>query len=224
MVQHGSLFVTSFVFLMGLLFKVEGVTSESGVYDALSVIMLLLCVGFIVWWLYEMFSRVALKVCGRRSGVVVKGALPSVGGDTSDSGRGAVSGGRIGAAVVGHIGVVAPDESQPRTSATTAVNPLYRRGGGSDRGDAKGAAHDVAESRSGGGGGSAGAAAGAHGPDVSASAGSVTRPDARTAIVNPMHVRRHRTAAAAAASASSDGSARGDVDALTMYFNSSRAK
>jgi hypothetical protein len=29
LVQHGALFVTSFVFLMGLLFKVDGVSSSS---------------------------------------------------------------------------------------------------------------------------------------------------------------------------------------------------
>ena len=32
--QHGALFVTSFMFLMGLLFKVEGVSSSSGTYTA----------------------------------------------------------------------------------------------------------------------------------------------------------------------------------------------
>ena len=47
--QHGSLFVTSFVFLMGLLFKVEGVADGGGTYDGLAWIMLLLCCGFIVF-------------------------------------------------------------------------------------------------------------------------------------------------------------------------------
>jgi hypothetical protein len=55
--QHGSLFVTSFVFLMGLLFKVRGVSSSSPTYNSLSVIMLLLCVAFMAGW-------VSLVVCG----------------------------------------------------------------------------------------------------------------------------------------------------------------
>jgi hypothetical protein len=46
--QHGALFVTSFVFLMGLLFKVDGVSSSSGTYSALSGVMLTLCAGLIV--------------------------------------------------------------------------------------------------------------------------------------------------------------------------------
>jgi hypothetical protein len=48
--QHGALFVTSFVFLMGLLFKVEGVTSSSGTYSALSGIMVMLCTVFMAAW------------------------------------------------------------------------------------------------------------------------------------------------------------------------------
>ena len=49
--QHGSLFVTTFVFLMGLLFKVNGVASSSTSYTALSAVMLALCVCFVVAWL-----------------------------------------------------------------------------------------------------------------------------------------------------------------------------
>jgi hypothetical protein len=48
--QHGALFVTSFVFLMGLLFKVDGVSSSSGTYSALSGIMVTLCVAFMTAW------------------------------------------------------------------------------------------------------------------------------------------------------------------------------
>jgi hypothetical protein len=65
MVQHASLFVTSFVFLMGLLFKVEGVSGSSPTYEALSVIMLLLCIAFVAWWCYEMFSQVFAKAYRR---------------------------------------------------------------------------------------------------------------------------------------------------------------
>ncbi len=49
--QHGSLFVTSFVFLMGLLFKVQGVSASSPSYATVSSVMLLLCAGFIAIWL-----------------------------------------------------------------------------------------------------------------------------------------------------------------------------
>jgi hypothetical protein len=48
--QHGALFVTSFVFLMGLLFKVDGVSSSSSTYSALSGIMVTLCAAFIAAW------------------------------------------------------------------------------------------------------------------------------------------------------------------------------
>ncbi len=48
--QHGALFVTSFVFLMGLLFKVEGVSSSTVTYGALSGIMVALCAAFIAAW------------------------------------------------------------------------------------------------------------------------------------------------------------------------------
>jgi hypothetical protein len=50
MLQHGSLFVTSFVFLMGLLFKVNGVSFGSATYKALSSLMLTLCVLFLFAW------------------------------------------------------------------------------------------------------------------------------------------------------------------------------
>ena len=57
MLQHGSLFVTSFVFLMGLLFKVNGVSTTATVYTALAGLMLLLCVLFIVAWLGTVVVR-----------------------------------------------------------------------------------------------------------------------------------------------------------------------
>ncbi len=55
--QHGSLLVTSFVFLMGLLFKVQGVTRDSGMYTALSVFMMTLCIGFMLWWASIVLTR-----------------------------------------------------------------------------------------------------------------------------------------------------------------------
>jgi hypothetical protein len=56
--QHGALFVTSFVFLMGLLFKVEGVSSSSGTYTALSGIMVTLCTAFMAAWVGVIVARV----------------------------------------------------------------------------------------------------------------------------------------------------------------------
>ncbi len=57
--QHGALFVTSFVFLMGLLFKVDGVSSSSGTYSALSGIMVTLCAAFMAAWVAVIALRVA---------------------------------------------------------------------------------------------------------------------------------------------------------------------
>jgi hypothetical protein len=57
--QHAALFVTSFVFLMGLLFKVDGVSSTSGTYGALSGIMVTLCTAFMAAWVAVIAVRVA---------------------------------------------------------------------------------------------------------------------------------------------------------------------
>jgi hypothetical protein len=66
LLQHGSLFVTSFVFLMGLLFKVQGINTDSWAFVALAVVMLLLTAGFVAWWLLEMGVSVARTVALRR--------------------------------------------------------------------------------------------------------------------------------------------------------------
>jgi hypothetical protein len=58
--QHGSLFVTSFVFLMGLLFKVDGVSSTSRTYSALSGFMVFLCVAFMAAWLLLVLLRIVV--------------------------------------------------------------------------------------------------------------------------------------------------------------------
>jgi hypothetical protein len=65
--QHGSLFVTSFVFLMGLLFKVNGVSSSSPTYSALAGVMLLLCATFVVWWLAVAVAALAKTVSMERA-------------------------------------------------------------------------------------------------------------------------------------------------------------
>jgi hypothetical protein len=65
--QHGSLFVTSFVFLMGLLFKVQGVTTGTPAYRFLSAVMLLLCVVFLSTWAAVVVHRIAVAVRSRRA-------------------------------------------------------------------------------------------------------------------------------------------------------------
>jgi hypothetical protein len=56
--QHGALFVTSFVFLMGLLFKVDGVSPSSPTYSALSGVMVTLCSAFAAAWVAVIVARV----------------------------------------------------------------------------------------------------------------------------------------------------------------------
>ena len=70
LLQHGSLFVTSFVFLMGLLFKVNGVSQASSTYGALSAVMLSMCVAFLSVWLaavlHAMNGVLKREAAGRR--------------------------------------------------------------------------------------------------------------------------------------------------------------
>jgi hypothetical protein len=78
--QHGALFVTSFVFLMGLLFKVDGVSTRSDTYGGLSGIMVALCASFIAAWVAVIVARVvSLWAATRRSGVSGHGLPPGVG-------------------------------------------------------------------------------------------------------------------------------------------------
>ena len=65
-IQHMSLFVTTFVFTMGLLFKVGGVDAGVGSYQFLTVIMLLLCIAFAVVWVVAMVRSVFTTVKSRR--------------------------------------------------------------------------------------------------------------------------------------------------------------
>jgi hypothetical protein len=85
--QHGSLFVTSFVFLMGLLFKVQGVSSTSRTYSALSGVMLCLCCGFVVAWaLITARSMLALwRNRERPDAIATKGGSGSGGGNGTGS-------------------------------------------------------------------------------------------------------------------------------------------
>jgi hypothetical protein len=231
LVQHGSLFVTSCVFLMGLLFKVEGVLSTSPVYEALSVVMLLLCIGFVAWWSYEMFSGVAAKRCrlrrradgtesGARTECVERGRLsspsPSSGGENKGSGtdgglwqaRDTSSASDKGPLVDAAVVVAAATEGrrdhadvEPHSESIT----LSRRGPG------VGVCDDPATSTT-------------HRSDTTAAAATVTTAtdvraslhDHRGTIVttNPMHVRR--VAARVPSAPSGDAVGGGG---LAMYFH-----
>jgi hypothetical protein len=63
--QHGSLFVTSFVFLMGLLFKVDGVSAKSPSYSLLSFLMLLCAGAFIASWALTVMLALVRTLSGR---------------------------------------------------------------------------------------------------------------------------------------------------------------
>ena len=56
--QHLSLFTTTFIFVMGLLFKVNGVSQEGSGFATMTVIMLTLCVAFAVLWVAAMLSGI----------------------------------------------------------------------------------------------------------------------------------------------------------------------
>ena len=65
-VQHLSLFTTTFVFIMGLLFKVKGVNTDAASFKALSAIMLLLCLSFGIVWLVAMTIGVRATLARKR--------------------------------------------------------------------------------------------------------------------------------------------------------------
>jgi hypothetical protein len=237
MVQHASLSVTSFVFLMGLLFKVEGVSSSSPAYESLSVVMLLLCIGFIVWWCFEMFSQVAAKACARirrQRGDVASDAarLRSADGDDDKAASKLMSGGGGGDGQASR-----PNRQSGDRGGWSAVASPADVGGG-----------DVAAHR-------AAVGSGVNGVDADAKASDVARrfkdtvpdtvhnhDDVVVVVRNPMHVRRGRdadrsgagaTAGVMAAGSLSDGSpavhssgsaaAGSDVSALSVYFQGRRA-
>jgi hypothetical protein len=239
MVQHASLLVTSFVFLMGLLFKVEGVSSSTPTYESLSVVMLLLCIAFVVWWCFEMFSQVATKACAR-----------------ARRHRGTVDGSRVGS-VYGYGERAALKLTSGGGVSSSGGSDASRHG--VNDGD-RGAWSAVALTAAGVGGGDAethgvGVGSGNGRVDADAKASGVgrrftlTEPDAavidavrdgdHVAVVrNPMHVRRGRdddrdgvvaTTSTATVTTRSDGGRAGvqpggstagsDVGALSVYFH-----
>jgi hypothetical protein len=71
--QHGSLFTTSFVFLMGLLFKVNGVGARTFAYYALQIMMLACTVLFMLSWLLLVMSIIIENVTMKHP--VLRGGL-----------------------------------------------------------------------------------------------------------------------------------------------------
>ena len=70
-IQHFSLLTTTFIFVMGLLFKVNGVSQASPAFHGLSVMMVLLCISFGLSWVVCMTAGVAATI--RRKHAVKKG-------------------------------------------------------------------------------------------------------------------------------------------------------
>ena len=70
-IQHFSLLTTTFIFVMGLLFKVNGVSQASPAFHGLSVMMVLLCISFGLSWVVCMTAGVAATI--RRKRAVKKG-------------------------------------------------------------------------------------------------------------------------------------------------------
>jgi hypothetical protein len=125
--QHGALFVTSFVFLMGLLFKVQGVSSDTDTFDTLSTIMLLLCAVFLVAWLTAVFHGIFVTWRRRRAarqGVAVKLSPDVADLDLVPSSRSA-SNKAAAAATERSTGEVPVDSA-------FITNPLHRRDGVGD--------------------------------------------------------------------------------------------
>jgi hypothetical protein len=164
--QHGSLFVTSFVFLMGLLFKVDGVSSSSSTYQSLSVFMVTLCAVFMGVWVALVLWRVVVawrqRDVSSTAAPVTAVRVRKKGG--SGSGSGGVSS-RAAAAVV---------------AASRAWSLNSSGGGGGGGGGGEGGVSGVGGGGGGGGGGGEGGVgvdAKACGGDAAAGAGAA-RPSA----------------------------------------------
>ncbi len=112
--QHASLFVTSFVFLMGLLFKVDGVSASSDAYAALAVVMTVLCALFLACWVVAIAYSLALNIRAWREAK-----------QPTDS---PVAGPRAPSPVTGHSGARGlrplPPDSVTQPCDFVIVNPL----------------------------------------------------------------------------------------------------
>ena len=59
----------------GLLFKVNGVSVTAPVYTFLSAAMLMLCAGFLTWWLANIVVSVTLGLAAAAAGHALAGLL-----------------------------------------------------------------------------------------------------------------------------------------------------
>jgi hypothetical protein len=121
--QHGALFVTSFVFLMGLLFKVDGVSSASSTYTSLSGIMVTLCVVFMACWVAVIAAGVVTMWRRRQACADTPTATAVVDVSGSVGGGGGGGGGALAVAAGGRFAVVNPlrRPNKFRDSATVVM-------------------------------------------------------------------------------------------------------
>jgi hypothetical protein len=199
--QHGALFVTSFVFLMGLLFKVDGVSSSSGTYTALSGIMVTLCTAFMAAWVGVIVARV----------VAMWRASRKVRQSRTRGGRASVSGAPASSSSAG----VAVSRGVPSASSTDGfivTNPLRsvavdgvaaKVDDGSDRRDCRDAAQrdesdGIGDGGGGGGGGGRRRDGGGGNGGVDSGDGSGVRvlPDSHRHLESVFVSRLHRVLAA----------------------------
>ena len=82
-IQHMSLFTTTFIFTMGLLFKVGGVSTDQGSYRFLTFVMLLLCISFALVWIVAMTKGVVVTL--RRRRLLRKGLSNSLPAEDSEA-------------------------------------------------------------------------------------------------------------------------------------------
>lgn len=75
--QHLSLAVTFFVFLMGLMFKVNGVGHDRETFRALAWMMVALCLAFVLAWLFVVLKALVSRIRAERArGQLVGGDQP----------------------------------------------------------------------------------------------------------------------------------------------------
>jgi hypothetical protein len=136
--QHGSLLVTFFVFLMGLLFKLDGVSLRSRVYSLLAFVMLVMCIVFIVTWviLVLLASRDTFFAKKRQRLQLAAGAAHRLLAAPADSPGGGVAAGGSRTGRVSRIRVRDPTTDDAASAApgeratATFANPLYRAADG----------------------------------------------------------------------------------------------
>jgi hypothetical protein len=123
MLQHASLFVTSFVFLTGLLLKLQGLIRGSASYNALAAVLPLLCLSFLLWWGVAVVHSAVHACCLRRRGLQVP---------TKQWGAIGASTPAAGAPPASTVLQVA--DASPPSSSSFVVNPMISKKKGTERG------------------------------------------------------------------------------------------